>query len=136
MIFLLVIELMISSKFAVLMSRFFRNSIFATKQTFLPGLEPRPGPFVAQAGKDLTIPCVYVGDPAASSITWKQGETEIVSTSSAQQLDLSLNSVTKQQNGEYTCVVLVGDQVIERVIELNVLCEYGISIVMVTTNKL
>ena len=94
------------------------------RQTFLPGLEPRPGPFVAQAGKDLTIPCVYEGDPAASSITWKQGETEIVSTSTAQKLDLSLSSVTKQQNGEYTCVVVVGDKVVERVVELNVLCEY------------
>ena len=88
---------------------------------FFPGLEPRQGPYVAQLGKDLTIPCVYEGTPAASSLTWKQEDTQLATTSTSQELDLVLSSVTKAQNGEYTCVVVVGADVVERVVELSVL---------------
>ena len=84
------------------------------------GLKPRQGAFVAQLGEELTIPCIYEGSPAASSITWKQDATQL-STTTSQQLDLVLGSVTKTQNGEYTCVIVAGGDSLERVVELNVL---------------
>ena len=66
---------------------------------------------------------MYEGTPAASSLTWKQEDTQLATTSTSQELDLVLSSVTKAQNGEYTCVVVVGADVVERVVELSVLSE-------------
>lgn len=86
------------------------------------------GPYVVQLNSDLTIPGIYEGTTPASSITWKQGNTVIATTTTAQRLDLQLNAVTKQQSTQYTCIVVIGTgddaRTVERVVDLDVLGKF------------